>query len=88
MKNTNEKADTILVLFAATENQKGVSVITHYTDVFVLLCFIIRLRHLDNFFNIDKIYFAKMVHRIDSAQLQQIKDNASETFLRLLYINI
>ena len=36
MKNTNEKADNILVPFAATENQEGFSVITHYTDVFVL----------------------------------------------------
>ena len=37
MKNTNEKADNILVLqmvFAATENQKGVSFITDYTDLF------------------------------------------------------
>ena len=39
MKNTNEKADNIIVLqmvFAATANQKGVSVIADYTDV--LLC--------------------------------------------------
>ena len=48
MKNTNEKADNILVPFAATENQKGFSDITHYTDVFVLLCFIIWLRNLDH----------------------------------------
>ena len=37
MKNTNEKADNILVLqmmFEATENQKGFSFITDYTDVF------------------------------------------------------
>ena len=37
MKNTNEKADNILVLqmvFAATENQKRFSFITDYTDVF------------------------------------------------------
>ena len=37
MKNTNEKSDNILVLqmvFAATENQKGFSFITDYTDVF------------------------------------------------------
>ena len=59
MKNTNAKADTILVPFAATENQKGFSVITPYTDVFVLLCFIIWLRNLDNFLNIDNIYFAR-----------------------------
>ena len=40
MKNTYEKADTILVLqmmLAATENQNGFSVIADYTDVFVLL---------------------------------------------------
>ena len=44
IKYSNEKADNILVLqmvFAATENQKGFSVIADYTDVFVLLCFII-----------------------------------------------
>ena len=37
MKNTNEKADNILVLqmvFAATENQKGFSFIADYMDVF------------------------------------------------------
>ena len=37
MKNTNEKADNILVLqmvFAATENQKEFSFITDCTDVF------------------------------------------------------
>ena len=36
MKNTNEKADNIIVLqmvFAATANQRGVSVIADYTDV-------------------------------------------------------
>ena len=36
MKNTNKKADYIILLqmvFAATENQKGVSVIAEYTDV-------------------------------------------------------
>ena len=36
MKNTNEKADNIIVLqmvFAATENQRGVSVIADYMDV-------------------------------------------------------
>ena len=49
MKNTNEKADNILVQFAATENQKGFSVITHYTDVFVLLCFIILAKKLGQF---------------------------------------
>ena len=52
MKNTNEKADNILVPFAATENQKGFSVITLYIDVFVLLCFIIWLRNLDNLLKI------------------------------------
>ena len=37
MKNTNDKADNNLVLqmvFAATENQKGFSCISDYTDVF------------------------------------------------------
>ena len=36
MKNTNEKADNIIVLqmvFAATANQREVSVIADYTDV-------------------------------------------------------
>ena len=61
MKNTNEKDDTILVLqmvFAATENQKGFSFITDYMDVFVLLCFIVVFRNLDNLLYIDNIYFA------------------------------
>ena len=76
MKNTNGKADNILVPFAATENQKGFSVITHYTDVFVLLCFIIWLRNLVNLLKID-IYFAKMVHRIYPTQRQLIKHKSS-----------
>ena len=47
----NKKAYNILVqqmVCAGTEKQKGFSVIADYTDVFVLLCFIICLRHLDN----------------------------------------
>ena len=42
MKTTHEEADNILLLqmvFAATENQKGISVIADDTDVFVLLYF-------------------------------------------------
>ena len=42
MKNTNEKADNFLVVqmvFAATENQKEVSVIADYTDV--LFCYML-----------------------------------------------
>ena len=40
----NEKADSVLVqqmVCAGTEKQKGFLVIADYTDVFVLLCFII-----------------------------------------------
>ena len=51
----NEKADRILeqqMVCAGTEKQKGFLVISDYTDVFVLLCFIIFLRHLDNFLNL------------------------------------
>ena len=51
----NEKAYSILVqqmVCAGTEKQKEFSVIADYTDVFVLLCFIIFLRQLDNFLNL------------------------------------
>ena len=42
MKTTREEADNIFLqqmVFAATEKQKGISVIADDTDVFVLLCF-------------------------------------------------
>ena len=37
------------------------------------------LRYLDNFLNIDNIYFEQMVNRIYSAELQLNKANSSDT---------
>ena len=70
MKNTNEKANNIIVLqmvFAATENQTRVSVIADYTDV--LFCCAV----------VNNIYFAQMVHKIYPAELQLNKHNSSDT---------
>ena len=50
-------------------------VIAVYTDVFVLLCFIIWPRNLDNLLNINYIYFAQMYH---PAELQLNKNNTSD----------
>ena len=72
MKNTTEKADNIIVLqmvFAATENQKGVSVIADYTDM-LLFCASLFGSETDNLFNINNNYFAQMVHKIHPAELQ------------------
>ena len=79
MKNTNEKADNIIMLQMVFENQSGGSVIADYMDVFVLLCFIIWLRNLDNLLNINNIYFSQMVHKIHPAELQLNKHNSSDT---------
>ena len=72
MKNTNKKADNIIVLqmvFTATENQKGVSVIVDYTDV-LLCCASLFGSETDNLLNINNIYFAQMVHKIHLAEVE------------------
>ena len=72
MKNTNEKADNIIVLqmvFTATANREG----------FQSLLFTRMLRNLDNLLNINNIYFAQMVHKIHPVELQLNKHNSSDT---------
>ena len=82
MKNTNEKGDNIIVLqmvFAATANQRGVSVIADYTDVLFCCATLFGSENLDNLLNINNIFFAQMVHKIHPVEFQLNKHNSSDT---------